>query len=89
VIRVQKNADVRVEKNSELKALLKSLRLWDDFHFGRLRCKFCNRLLTGDNLASVFTYKGSAFAGCTDYNCYKFFLSLCIINELAKRGNPL
>jgi hypothetical protein len=73
-----RTAEVRVETERDLKKVLKSMSLWEDFRSTTLRCEFCNSLITWNNIASLFSVNGRFAAGCDNYVCYKYFLGLCV-----------
>ena len=73
-----RTAEVRVESERDLRKVLKSMSLWEDFRTSSLRCEFCNCLITMNNIASLFSVDGRFAAGCDNYVCYKYFLGLCV-----------
>lgn len=53
----------------DLERLLSSLGLVKEFQEGRLLCKFCRKIITKDNIYSLFRESGSIAFVCDDPSC--------------------
>jgi len=65
---------LRAVHDDDLEELLQSLGLLHDFRAGKLRCKFCKRIITWDNLHSLFPDSGAVKTVCNDIECIKALL---------------
>jgi hypothetical protein len=62
--------------DQELETLLKNLELYDDFFEGNIRCFICDKIITEENLGSIFPYEEDIKICCNDIDCYKKLLEL-------------
>lgn len=52
----------------ELKEFFEFSNLLHDFNEGKIRCKFCDTVITTDNIFSIF-YKNNLLFCCNNDNC--------------------
>jgi hypothetical protein len=60
----------------ELKELLENLELLNDFEDGKITCFICNKIVTEENLGSIFPYQNDIKVSCNDIDCYNRVLKL-------------
>jgi hypothetical protein len=73
-----RTTELKMVTGHELKKLLKSMSLWEDFQRANLHCEFCGCLVSQKNLASLFSFQDRFAVGCDHYECYKYFLGICV-----------
>lgn len=60
---------INVVFDKDLEKVLRDLMLFDDLIQRRIKCAFCNRVITMENLEYIFTRNDKIVIGCSDKNC--------------------
>lgn len=60
---------IRAIHDEDLEKFLEGLGILNKFKYGKLKCKFCNRIITFDNLHSLFPQSGDIKFVCDSPNC--------------------
>ena len=63
--------EVRVVHDDDLESFLDSLGILPQFKRGQLKCKFCGKPVTFENLHVVFPQSGSIKTVCDDADCIR------------------
>lgn len=67
----------------DLERLLIGCGIYDDYKSGLVKCKFCKKVITKDNIYSLFRDSGSYKLICDNSECVKSLLEL--INDRKKK----
>ncbi len=62
---------VHVVHDNDLEDVLAELGLLSDFKKGNLKCKFCGKVITFDNLCSIYPQAGAVKIICDNNQCTK------------------
>ena len=65
----QESEKINAVFDKDLEKVLRDLMLFDDLIQGKIRCVFCNQVITMDNLEYIFSKEDKIVIGCSDRNC--------------------
>lgn len=55
--------------DKDLEKVLKDLMLFEDLIEGKIKCNFCNGIITIENIEYIFTRDSKIVIGCSNENC--------------------
>ena len=73
--------DIKAVHDKDLESLLTSLGIIGDIKNGKVKCKFCDKVIDLDNLEMIFPESGSIKFSCKEIECNK---KLCDLIEREK-----
>lgn len=65
----QNRAIIKAVHDDNLEQFLRNLGIYENLITEKIKCKFCNEILTLDNLSSVFPDSGSIKLTCDQPGC--------------------
>lgn len=69
VFRRLRKTDVSLVEDEDLMALLSEIGKLDDLREGRLKCTYCEKVLSLENLSGFFVHNGQYHFLCDDRSC--------------------
>jgi hypothetical protein len=66
---VGREREIDLYFTADMPGILKKLGMFEDAEAGRLRCYFCGRPVSLQNIGGVFKHEGQIRAVCNDIKC--------------------
>lgn len=76
-VEIVKKGEMQVVHNDDLVEFLKSIEEYDKVINGQARCQFCGKIITLDNIRSIFPLDGEIAYCCDSKECYGLLIEGC------------
>jgi hypothetical protein len=61
--------DLEAVHRQDIRILLENWGLFDDFEAGKIKCQFCNDVISAHNFGAIFSEDKQIFFACPKLNC--------------------